>query len=93
MAEEFALPLKLGLTSAKGPLGGSLPHYNVYEAADGWVAVAALEPHFLARLLSAMGLEKPDFADFRRIFRTRSCSEWQRIAKTDDIPLTRLSKF
>lgn len=87
MANEFALPVRLGMTTPQGPLGGALPHYNVYESKDGWIAVAALEPHFLQRLLSILGLKKPGFEEFQRAFKTKTSSEWNLIAKRDDIPL------
>lgn len=90
MAEEFATPFRMGMTDSKGPLGGSLPHYDIYPAKDGWIAVAALEPHFLKRLLAALGLDQPNRENFARIFKTKTCSEWEKIAKTDDIPLSAL---
>ena len=40
----------IGRTSPGALLGGGLPEYNVYRTSDGWVAVAALEPHFKKRL-------------------------------------------
>ena len=36
-------------------LGGALPFYGLYPAADGWIAVAALEPHFAQRLAAQVG--------------------------------------
>lgn len=88
MAQEFAIPLKFGMTSSDGPLGGSLPQYNVYEAQDGWIAVAALEAHFLKKLLAILGLEAPDHTDFVRIFKTKTKAEWRRIAEMNDIPIS-----
>ena len=41
-AEAFAKPINFGLTSREGLLGGSLPSYNLYQAKEGWVAVATL---------------------------------------------------
>lgn len=90
MAEEFATPFKMGMTDPNGPLGGSLPHYDLYPVKDGWIAVAALEPHFLKRLLGALGLEKPNREDFARIFKTKTRAEWEMVAKNDDIPLSAL---
>lgn len=49
-AEAAATPYRHGVTAPGGLLGGGLANYGLYEAADGWVAVAALEPHFAARL-------------------------------------------
>ena len=39
-----------GLTVPGGRLGGGWPYYNIYPTRDGWLAVAALEPQFWARL-------------------------------------------
>jgi len=90
MAEEFATPLKKGMTTPEGPLGGSLPHYDIYPVKDGWIAVAALEPHFLKKLLTALELEKSSREEFSRVFKTKTKSEWENIAKTQDIPLSAL---
>ncbi|WP_448851719.1 CoA transferase [Corynebacterium sp. 335C] len=54
-ADSVADPLRHGLTAPGGVLGGGLPVYGVYEVADGHVAVAALEPHFIRRLAEAIG--------------------------------------
>ena len=35
-------------------LGGAVPGYGLYRSSDGWLAVAALEPHFLRRLTEAL---------------------------------------
>lgn len=53
-AAALAEPLKQGLTTPGGPLGGGLPFYRCYPAREGWVAVAALEPHFARRLLAEL---------------------------------------
>ena len=37
-------------------MGGHHAGYRIYPCADGRVAVAALEPHFAARLCAAAGL-------------------------------------
>ena len=55
----LALPRHWGLTTPKGSVGGAHAGYQVYECANGRVAVAALEPHFAAKLLQVAGL-KPD---------------------------------
>jgi alpha-methylacyl-CoA racemase len=83
--ESAAAPLRLGLTSASGPLGGALPTYRVYATRDGSVALAALEPHFAARLYAALGL--PPGTDLTAIMRTRTSRQWERWAATHDLPL------
>jgi crotonobetainyl-CoA:carnitine CoA-transferase CaiB-like acyl-CoA transferase len=55
----LALPRHWGLTAPKGSVGGAHAGYQVYACANGRVAVAALEPHFAAKLLNIAGLEKP----------------------------------
>ncbi|PZN01165.1 MAG: carnitine dehydratase [Bacillota bacterium] len=55
-AADWAAPLRHGLTAPGGVLGGGLPLYRCYPAQDGWVALAALEPHFARRLLEALGV-------------------------------------
>ena len=82
---DVAAPLRHGLTTPGGPLGGGNPAYAVYAAKEGRVAVAALEPHFRARLYEALGL--PDGSDLSAVLLTRTASEWERWAVERDIPL------
>ena len=53
----LALPRTWGLTQPGAPVGGGHAGYRVYACKDGRVAVAALEPHFAARLCAAVGIE------------------------------------
>jgi crotonobetainyl-CoA:carnitine CoA-transferase CaiB-like acyl-CoA transferase len=85
-----ARPLRVGLTGPGGLLGGQLPSYRVYAARTGSVAVAALEPHFRARLYEALGLE--DGTDLARVMRTRTARQWERWAAARDLPLARVSR-
>jgi alpha-methylacyl-CoA racemase len=59
-ADWLALPRTWGLTQPTGMVGGAHAGYRVYPCADGRVAVAALEPHFAARLCEAVGLASRD---------------------------------
>lgn len=86
---EACAPLRHGLTAPGGPLGGANPAYAVYAARDGSVAVAALEPHFRARLYQALDL--PDGSDLSAPFRARTAEEWEQWAKQRDIPITRIA--
>lgn len=52
----LAQPRDWGLTTPDGDVGGNHAGYRIYPCADGRVAVAALEPHFAARLCAAAGL-------------------------------------
>lgn len=84
-AAAMAEPLRYATTTPGANLGGGLPEYNLYAAADGWVAVAALEPHFKGRLESALGISSGD--EYRQIFSTRSAAEWQAWGQEQDVPI------
>ncbi|HXA86628.1 MAG TPA: CoA transferase [Candidatus Dormibacteraeota bacterium] len=86
-ARDLAQPLKAGLTSSNGALGGGYPLYGFYRANDGWIAVAALEPHFAKRLLAELGLEKADRTALERIFLQRKAASWEKWAAELDLPL------
>lgn len=85
VAADFAAPARHGLTLPGAVLGGGLAQYALYEAADGWVAVAALEPHFWARLRDALGVDDAD--GLRDTLRTKTADEWQEWARERDIPI------
>ena len=80
-------PMKFGLTSVGGLLAGSHPGYNFYRALDGWIALAALEPHFIERLKKASGVA---FAikDLQNFFSTKTIMAWNVWAIAHDIPLS-----
>lgn len=86
-AERFAEPLRRGLTAPGGPLGGGLPGYNLYRAREGWVAVAALEPHFLRRLQNELGLTSTTREALESAFRTRTAREWEAWAVQHNLPV------
>ena len=48
--------LRHGLTMPNGTLGGGGYRYGVYATKTGHIAVAALEPHFEARLCEQLGI-------------------------------------
>jgi crotonobetainyl-CoA:carnitine CoA-transferase CaiB-like acyl-CoA transferase len=86
-AEQFAEPLRRGLTVPGGILGGGFPGYNVYQTREGWIAIAALEPHFWRKLSDELGLPSPSHEQLRDAFLGRSAAEWQAWAQERDIPL------
>lgn len=86
-AEAFAEPLRRGLTVPGGILGGGDPGYGLYRAREGWIAVAALEPHFRVRLADALGVDAADRAALERAFASRSADEWERWAAERDLPV------
>ncbi|SDH31669.1 CoA transferase [Variovorax sp. OV700] len=96
-ADWLALPRTWGLTQPEGAVGGAHAGYRVYPCADGRVAVAALEPHFAARLCEAAGVAPPDmFATATREgiaawFRTRTRAELDAMARERDVPLLTLA--
>jgi crotonobetainyl-CoA:carnitine CoA-transferase CaiB-like acyl-CoA transferase len=82
---DLAAPLRHGLTAPGGLLGGGNPAYGVYAAREGAIAVAALEPHFRARLYETIGLA--DGADPSAVFRTKSAAEWEQWGRSHDLPI------
>lgn len=86
-AQDLATPIKAGLTTSGGLLGGAYPLYGFYRASDGWIAIAALEPHFAERLLSELGLKKADRTELERIFLQRKAASWEKWAAELDLPL------
>jgi len=96
-ADWLALPHTWGLTRPEGAVGGAHAGYRVYPCADGRVAVAALEPHFAARLCEAAGVAPPDmFAAATREgiaawFRTRTRAELEAMGRERDVPLLTLA--
>jgi crotonobetainyl-CoA:carnitine CoA-transferase CaiB-like acyl-CoA transferase len=86
-AKAFAAPLHYGLTAPGGLLAGTLPIYNLYPAEQGWVAVAALERHFMVRLLSALKLTELAYERLAEIFLSKPAGEWERWAVQHDLPI------
>lgn len=89
-AASCAAPLRYGLTAPGGLLGGAFAGYGLYRAQDGWVALAALEPHFQSRLAGELGLEELSHEALQEIFSRRSTREWERWAEERDLPLSRV---
>jgi crotonobetainyl-CoA:carnitine CoA-transferase CaiB-like acyl-CoA transferase len=83
----FAEPLRHGLTASGGELGGGLAVYNLYRAKDGWIALAALEPHFQAKLGQVLGMTLVDRENLQSVFLTRTAMEWELLAITQDLPI------
>jgi alpha-methylacyl-CoA racemase len=89
-ADEFAAPWRHGLTTAGGVLGGACPGYDLYRARDGWVALAALEPHFWDGLVRELGLTAPDRGQLQEAFLTKTAAEWEAWAEERGLPLVRV---
>jgi len=86
-AARFALPYQYGLTRPAGLLGGGWPGYNLYQATDGWIAVAALEPHFAERLRVELGVESFTHEALETAFGRKSAAEWEAWATPRDLPI------
>ena len=84
-AQSMAEPLRYGVTAPGALLGGGIPEYNIHQTRDGWIAVAALEPHFKKRLEESLAISTPD--QYRSVFASRSSDEWQRWGQERDIPI------
>ena len=76
-----------GLPAPGTLLGGASPLYHLYRAADGWVALAALEPPFQARLKAGLGLDQLTGEALAQAFALRPAAAWDAWAKAQDIPL------
>jgi crotonobetainyl-CoA:carnitine CoA-transferase CaiB-like acyl-CoA transferase len=87
--EVFSQPLRHRATTTGDVLGGGLPQYNLYQTRDGWVALAALEPHFWKRFKSELGVGENavDVTSLASIFMTRTAVEWEAWAAELDLPL------
>jgi crotonobetainyl-CoA:carnitine CoA-transferase CaiB-like acyl-CoA transferase len=86
-ASRFALPYEHGLTRASGLLGGGWPGYNLYQAMDGWIAVAALEPHFAERLKAELVVETFSNEALAAAFKRRTAAEWETWGAEHDLPI------
>jgi len=89
-AEWLARPRRHGLTGDDALLGGRLAGYNLYAAQDGWIAVAALEPHFAQRLAAALGIPSLDSSVLATRFLTQGAAHWERWAGEHDVPIVAL---
>ncbi|NMM76555.1 CoA transferase [Rhodococcus sp. SRB_17] len=97
----LAQPRDWRLTTPDGDVGGKHAGYRIYPCADGRVAVAALEPHFAARLCAAAGLPAFGDADMLRapathqsvagFMRTQTRAQLDALAIAQDIPLHTLA--
>lgn len=86
VAHDLAATVRHGLTVPGGPLGGGLPQYAVYPAAEGYVAVAALEPHFWQRLTALLQIDGSR-DQLARALAGRTARQWDQWAAEHDLPL------
>jgi alpha-methylacyl-CoA racemase len=95
-AKYLALPRTWGLTQPTGPVGGAHAGYRVYPCRDGRVAVAALEPHFAARLCAAASAGSGDLRSMfdpatheaiAAFMRSQTRAQLNQLAVDRDLPL------
>jgi alpha-methylacyl-CoA racemase len=86
-ASMLADAMRYGLTPAGGALSGALPIYRLYATSDGWIALAALEPHFQQRLRDALEIEELDSASLQTLFAQHPTTHWEKLAAEHDLPL------
>lgn len=91
VAAELAEPVRHGLTAPGGLLGGGLPAYGIYPAAEGRVAVAALEPHFAERLRALLHIDG-SAAELSRVLLSRTAAQWDSWAAEHDLPLAAVAE-
>ena len=86
-AAALAQPLHQGLTRPGAILGGGNPAYNLYAAREGWIAVAALEPHFEKKLGDKFALGKLTIDALRTVFASHDAEYWEEWGRRNDIPI------
>jgi crotonobetainyl-CoA:carnitine CoA-transferase CaiB-like acyl-CoA transferase len=86
-AAYLAQPRQEGLTAPGALLGGGSAGYNLYAAREGWIAVAALEPHFEKRLAQALQLSHLERASLAAAFAREDAPHWERWARERDLPI------
>jgi alpha-methylacyl-CoA racemase len=87
-AVPFAEPRQYGVTAPGGILGGGLPGYAMYRAQDGWIAVAALEPHFWSTLVTELGLSPTaDRGALEEAFLASTSEHWEEWARARGLPI------
>ena len=98
----LALPRRLRMTTPDGAVGGAHAGYRMYACKNGRVAVAALEPHFAARLCEAAGVKishpgtdlfKPATRKaIETFFAGQTRQQLDKLAAAKDIPLMSLPR-
>jgi crotonobetainyl-CoA:carnitine CoA-transferase CaiB-like acyl-CoA transferase len=98
----LALPRQWRMTTPDGAVGGAHAGYRMYACKNGRVAVAALEPHFAARLCEAAQVPLAD--PIRDLFKastrqgiaaflaSQTRSQLDKLAAAKDIPLMTLAR-
>lgn len=89
-AEVLAQPLRHGLTRPGAGLGGGFAGYRMYQTAEGWVALGALEQHFRQKLFAELDCPQGDVATMEARMLVRTATEWEEWGKERDLPIVAL---
>ncbi|GAA2468561.1 CoA transferase [Terrabacter carboxydivorans] len=73
-----------GLTGSGDVLGGGSAAYGLYPSADGYVAVAAIEPHFGERLAVSIGATRDEL---EAELASETSAHWEALGRALDIPI------
>ncbi|WP_235948551.1 CoA transferase [Nocardia terrae] len=85
-AERAGDAVRYRLMGPDAILGGAFPGYGIYECADGYVALGAVEPHFFMGALAVFGADGTHDA-FRKAFADKTVAELEALAAAHDLPL------
>ena len=92
-AAAVGIPSRHGLLAPDALLGGGTPYYAVYRAAEGHVAVGALEPHFSDALRAELDLPAGAGDDLAAALSAaltaRPARDWQEWGEERGIPTGR----
>ena len=98
----LALPRQLRMTTPDGAVGGAHAGYRIYACKNGRVALAALEPHFAARICEAAGVKLMDPAKdlfkpathqaIETFLASKTRAQLDKLATAQDIPLMTLPR-
>lgn len=91
-AAYLAEPLRYGITAPGAHLGGGFAGYGLYRASDGWIAVAALEPHFWEKLREELGVGDVGREELEGVFRGKTAAYWEDWAAERDLPVAALKE-
>jgi len=90
VVQELSLPKEFQLTGAGQWLGGGLPHYNLYQTRNGWIALAALEDKFWSNLISVLDLSGNRITKevLEAVFILKETDHWLALAEEYDLPIS-----
>ena len=87
MCQDLSQTVRRGISTPDGVLGGALPTCGIYDTASGYVALAALEPHFWQRVVQLLEVSGSR-EEFETVFLTRTATDWEEWARAHGLPLS-----